>query len=191
MQIPMMEFLIPLVDEELQPVWSEHPEHGPDMDVGVVELRNIPDEVLIVPWENTSETSADAGWLLLAPGQDVFILGYPYSLSTGPRLPLWMRGTIATHPGMSYETDEKQLPLFLVDARTRNGQSGSAVMRHRPDRTLIVMPDGSLQRTTGPQSELLGVYSGRTNDESDLGFVWAMEHVDVICRDGVRGTGAL
>jgi hypothetical protein len=184
-QILMAEYLLPLIDEELQPTWLEHPQLGGDMDVGVLELNSVPDDVLVIPWENATQNSGDVGWQLLAPGQDVFILGYPFSLSTGPRFPLWMRGTIASHPGLAWEIDDKSLPLLLVDARTRKGQSGAAVIRHRPDRTLIVMPDGSLQRTIGPLSEILGVYSGRTNDESDLGFVWALEHVDVICRQGV------
>ena len=41
--------------------------------------------------------------------------------------------------------------------------------------------------TLGPQSEILGVYSGRTSDESDLGYVWLMDAVDHICDDGVLG----
>jgi hypothetical protein len=90
---------------------------------------------------------------------------------------------------MGYERDNKSYPMFLIDARTRKGQSGSAVMRHRPDRTVNVGADGNLQRNFGAQSQLLGLYSGRTSDESDLGFVWALEHVDVICRSGVPGTG--
>ena len=36
--------------------------------------------------------------------------------------------------------------------------------------------------------ELVGVYSGRTHKDSDLGFVWRIDEVDVICTDGVAGT---
>ena len=35
---------------------------------------------------------------------------------------------------------------------------------------------------------LLGVYSGRVNAESDLGFVWRMGEVDLICREGIQGS---
>ena len=48
--------------------------------------------------------------------------------------------------------------------------------------------DGLPRKTIGQDSDLLGVYSGRTSDESDIGFVWFMDEVDVICRSGVRGT---
>jgi hypothetical protein len=42
--------------------------------------------------------------------------------------------------------------------------------------------------TIGPDLDLVGVYSGRTRDDSDLGFVWRMDEVDEICRNGVQGT---
>jgi hypothetical protein len=47
-----------------------------------------------------------------------------------------------------------------------------------------LMPDGTPKRTLGDRAKLLGVYSGRTSDESDLGFVGVMEYVNEICRDG-------
>jgi hypothetical protein len=42
--------------------------------------------------------------------------------------------------------------------------------------------------TIAPDSDVVGVYSGRTSGESDLGFVWGMDEVDEICRNGVQGT---
>jgi hypothetical protein len=186
----LADILIPLIGEDWKPVWLEHPTLGPDMDVAVVQLDALPDQLVVQPWETSNRPPAESGWPLLTAGQDVFILGYPYTLSTGP-FPLWVRGTIASDPGFGYQIDDKSLPLFLVDARTRKGQSGSAVMRHRPAQTIFLMPDGTPKRTLGDQAELLGVYSGRTSDDSDLGFVWVMEYVDEICRDGVLGTGTL
>ena len=61
-------------------------------------------------------------------------------------------------------------------------------MRYRPPGTYLTANNGSLRRTVFPDSDILGVYSGRTSDESDLGFVWAMDEVDEICRNGVQGT---
>lgn len=84
----------------------------------------------------------------------------------------------------------KSYPLWLVDARTRKGQSGAPVIRNRPPGTIVSRNDGQPGRTVVPDSDLLGVYSGRTSDESDLGFVWSMDEVDQICRNGTQGTVA-
>lgn len=101
----------------------------------------------------------------------VFIVGYPYRLTTGPSLPLWIRGTVASNPLFGYDAGGKSYPLWLIDARTRRGQSGAPVMRYRPPGTLLFRNDGQPGRSNFPDSDLLGVYSGRTSDESDLGFV--------------------
>ena len=124
----------------------------------------------------------------LAAGQDVFVVGYPDALTTGPMFPLWIRGSIASEPYFGFTVSDEHLPLMLVDARTRQGQSGSAVMRHRPEGSLVTRVDGQLGVTQSPMSQIIGVYSGRTSDESDLGFVWRMDEVEVICRKGVQGT---
>lgn len=83
--------------------------------------------------------------------------------------------------------NDKVLPLMLIDARTRKGQSGSAVMRHISSRQFVQRLDGRPGVSTGAHSELVGVYSGRTHEFSDLGFVWFIEDVETICRDGVQG----
>lgn len=189
-QILMQGLAIPLISEDLKPTWYEHPQFGGEVDVAVIRLPTLSDDLYVVPWDAAAQQAPDDDtWVPLAPGQDVMVLGYPYKLASGPLFPLWTRGSIASHPQMGYEIDGKAMPVFLIDARTRKGQSGSAVIRHRSDRTVVVTPDGTIHRTMGPSSQLLGVYSGRTSDESDLGFVWMLEHVDVICRDGVVGTG--
>ena len=103
-------------------------------------------------------------------------------------LPIWVRGTVASEPALLYVIDDQPLPLFLVDARTRKGQSGAPVIIYRRPLTVLGTPTGHLQITKGTQSKLLGVYSGRVNAESDLGFVWRIGEVDLICRKGVQGT---
>jgi hypothetical protein len=89
---------------------------------------------------------------------------------------------------MGHEIDGQPRPLMIVDARTREGSSGSAVMRHRSDGTLVAGTDGSLKIMRGTNSEIIGVYSGRTHSDSDLGYVWRIDEVDPICTDGVLGT---
>jgi hypothetical protein len=61
-------------------------------------------------------------------------------------------------------------------------------MRFRPPGTYVMKNSGMPGVTIGSDSDLVGVYSGRTSDESDLGFVWRMDEVDEICRGGVQGT---
>jgi hypothetical protein len=146
---------------------------------------------MIMSWERTAPRTGpeQAPWpSQIFPGEDVFIVGYPYRITVGPILPLWIRGTVASDPIFGYSAGGKSYPLWLVDARTRRGQSGAAVMRYRPPGTIVFRNDGVPGRTPWPDSDLLGVYSGRTSDESDLGFVWAMDEVDQICREGVPGT---
>ena len=42
--------------------------------------------------------------------------------------------------------------------------------------------------TSRPQSQIVGVHSGRTSDDSDLGYVWPIAEVEEICRNGASGT---
>lgn len=65
-------------------------------------------------------------------------------------------------------------PVFLIDCRTRAGQSGSPVLAFRTG--AYRKQDGNRAMTslsaTETAWEFLGVYSGRVNKESDLGRVW-------------------
>lgn len=183
------QFLISLIGENWAPLWKQHPVHGGDVDVAVQAVK-FDDSDLVYPWRSPSqETELGATkWSNLAPAQDVFVVGYPYALSTGPLFPLWIRGTIASDTHFGAVVDGKQLPLILVDARTRTGQSGSVVIRHIPEGTVVPTVGNSLGITARPQSQIVGVYSGRTSDESDLGYVWPIAEVEAICRNGMTGT---
>lgn len=190
-QIKLKSFLVPLLGEDWKPRWLEHPTFGADMDAVVLPVNFTDDEALVIPWTTPlveAREPGEAPWPNLAAGQEVFVVGYPDALITGPMFPLWTRGSIASEPYFGYVVAGKSLPLMLIDARTRQGQSGSAVMRHRPEGTVLIRNDGELGVTTEPVSQLIGVYSGRTSHESDIGFVWRMDEVEVICRDGVPGT---
>lgn len=190
-QIKLKAFLVPLLGEDWKPRWMEHPTFGVDMDVVVVPIKITDEEAFVIPWTTPvveAREPHEAPWPNLAAGQEVFVVGYPDALITGPMFPLWIRGSIASEPYFGYTVGDKHLPLMLVDARTRQGQSGSAVMRHRPEGTVLIRNDGEPGVTTAPVSQLIGVYSGRTSDESDLGFVWRMDEVETICRAGVQGT---
>ncbi|WP_236971439.1 trypsin-like peptidase domain-containing protein [Mycobacterium haemophilum] len=184
MLIPFARHLIPLVDEGLNPLWLEHPEYGSAMDVAAVAFSNPDtDHLLIIPWEHPDDDSGDSKlWIT----QDVSIIGYPFGLTNGPLLPLWIRGTIASDPAFNYVHRNQTLPAFLIDARTRKGQSGSPTILFRLPGTPLPSEDGRFQWTLGTHSRLLGIYTGRISKDSDLGFVWRIDDVASICTDGVR-----
>jgi hypothetical protein len=190
-QVKAKAFLVPLIGKDWKPIWRQHSTFGADMDVAVLPFNPTDDSVLAIPWTTPlveAREDDEAPWPNLTAGQDVFVVGYPDALTTGPMFPLWIRGSIASEPHFGFTVANKHLPLMLVDARTRRGQSGSAVMRHRPEGTVVTRVDGELGVTQAPVSQIIGVYSGRTSDESDLGFVWRMDEVEVICREGIQGT---
>lgn len=182
MRISLYQFeLLDGEGHDAQPRWLEHPQLGRKMDVVALPLRPPNSDVaLYLPW--TPKKSADL-WVT----QDLAIVGYPYGLNSN-NLPIWVRGSIASEPSLLYVKDDEPLPLLLVDARTRQGQSGSPVVIFRRPLTVLGTATGQVQITKGTQSSLIGVYSGRVNSESDLGFVWRMGAVEEICRNGSSGT---
>ncbi len=189
LQVLLKPHIIPLIGENWKPIWMQHPELGGDMDVAVVPFSAPPDS-MVQSWEKSPRRPEPEAtpWPQLSAGQDVFIIGYPYGLSIGPLLPLWIRGTVASDPAFGYQASGKSYPLWLIDARTRPGNSGAPVLRHRLPATPVIRNDNLPAITRGSDSDLVGVYSGRTSDESDLGFVWHIDEVDEICRRGVYGT---
>jgi hypothetical protein len=103
--------------------------------------------------------------LEIAPSEPLSIIGFPLGLSSGGMFPIWKTGHVAS----DMDVDYGGLPVFLVDATTKHGMSGSPViarrigMSRRPG--TIVIGGGTVQR-------FLGVYSGRISEESDIGMVW-------------------
>ena len=155
-QIKAKAFLVPLIGEDWRPIWREHPVFGADMDVAVLPFNVTDDKVLVIPWTTPlveAREAHEAPWPNLAAGQEVFVVGYPDALTTGPMFPLWIRGSIASEPHFGFAVADKHLPLMLVDARTRSGQSGSAVMRHRAEGTLVTRNDGDPGLIVAPVSQ--------------------------------------
>ena len=176
----MDEYLVPLVDADRKPCWLEHPDRKRSMDVAALPF-NPPEENQVEYWRpETSGSGIDSGvWV----AQDVFVIGYPFGQRGALDLPLWIRGTIASEPALYYLYKGEPMPVILVDARTRIGQSGSpVVMLHRQ------FVDDRNPNNATPRSRLIGVYSGRINDEADLGFVWRIEEVRRILGGDTRGT---
>lgn len=166
----------PLYDASDLPLWLEHPDHGRTVDVVALPLTNLNDVELYPhdPW--VTEPAVMAG---VASG--VSIVGFPFGLTSAGAMAIWTQGAIATEPSMDFSG----LPVFLIDSRTRPGQSGSPVIFYSSGGS-IPMADGGVSLTPGPVERLLGVYSGRINDQSDLGFVWKAQVVRDIIERGVR-----
>ncbi|MCC2315140.1 trypsin-like peptidase domain-containing protein [Cellulomonas xiejunii] len=99
----------------------------------------------------------------------VYILGFPDNAALLPGVPaVWTRGSVASEPDLGRD------PL-LVDARTRPGQSGSPVIVYR--RQFSHVSEGGYGESFPEAARLVGVYSGRTSNDSDLGRVWSTETI--------------
>jgi hypothetical protein len=167
------------LQHDAQPVWLEHPILGSRADVAALPLHDFAADRIGVydPW---LPRFVDVG-----VGDDVTVVGFPFGVNINS-LAIWTRASIATE----YEADYQGLPVFLVDARTRDGQSGSPVIFFRTGGYLtkygaLYMPpmkepqipgrpiDEHAPRPDVPTTEeFLGIYSGRIDERSDLGFVW-------------------
>lgn len=99
---------------------------------------------------------------------DVSVIGFPFGLTHSNKLGIWTRGVVATE----FEVDYNNLPCFLIDARTRQGQSGSPVVYLRDSTGSTRWKHGGFSVGNGSVSQFLGIYSGRVNAQSDIGYVW-------------------
>jgi hypothetical protein len=52
------------------------------------------------------------------------IIGFPFGMAYGGAMATWVQGFVASE----WQVDYGDLPRFLVDSRTRQGQSGSPVI---------------------------------------------------------------
>lgn len=149
-----------LTDESGNSRWHEHPTMGADADFVALPLSNTHD-VEFYPYDPVN-TGPDVAVL---PAEVVSVVGFPFGLTGGGALAIWATGFVASEPALPDQ------PTFLIDCRSRQGQSGSAVISHR-NGGAVAMNDGSSAVFAGPITRFLGIYSGRVNPESDLGIVW-------------------
>ena len=170
------------------PRWLEHPEFGSAMDVAALKVR-VPTEhnVFYLPWESGAldvNYSDSKIWVT----QKTAIIGFPYGLNNN-NLPIWVTGSVASEPEFLYRTErDEQLPVLLVDARTREGQSGSPIIFFRYPGEVIAQDEDTVKVAAGTQSRLLGVYTGRIRRDADLGVVWRIGIVEAICRGDTPST---
>jgi hypothetical protein len=167
----------PLYDSQGIPLWLEHPVHHSKVDVVALPLTNTADITIYEydPWAPVRVAIDVAGPLS--------IVGFPFGLIYGGVMAVWVQGFVASEWGIDFGN----LPRFLIDSRTREGQSGSPVIFHSASGSFRDVK-GNTMIGTGPVEEFVGVYSGRISKESDLGFVWKGSALCEIIENGVRGT---
>ena len=104
----------------------------------------------------------------VGPADAVSVIGFPFGIAAGGAFGVWATGFLASEP----DIDFADLPIQLVDCRSREGQSGSPVIAYRSGGSTIQTAGGGTVINSGPTWKFIGVYSGRINAESDLGIVW-------------------
>lgn len=160
--VAIHQFLIRLIDEAWQPVWLEHPRYGASVDAATIPF-NIPEgygDLIVENW-----AASDAGTQSMATklwvSQNVAVVGYPYGLRGRFDLPIWTAGSVSSEPAMLQPYRDRAYPFFLIDARTRSGQSGSPVVSVRQPMSPSAISDKQVQFSPAPQWRLVGVYGGR------------------------------
>jgi hypothetical protein len=163
---------LPLFKDDGQHRWIEHPRFGPAADLVALNVKWGSD-VHKLPYY--LKTNLDRDSLLIRPAEPVSVIGFPFGLSSSGRFPIWATGFMAQELGMVNPSNQ----TFLIDCRTRQGQSGSPVIAYRTN-LITKIKDGKASTTMGPNVawEFLGIYSGRVNAESDLGRVWHVSAVE-------------
>jgi len=170
---------VELYDQDGRPLWYEHPETTPGpFDVAVVPLAPADEEIVYLPVDIWAEGDPTVPQASIAVANELSIIGFPFGYKGGGHFGIWVRGFVASEP----ELDWDDFPAFLIDSRTRDGQSGSPVMGYWPagQPRNVLLPGNSapvMQMTNMPITWFMGIYSGRLRDtakgaETDLGLVW-------------------
>lgn len=165
-------YYINLYNEKGKELWYTHPIYEDDVDVAVIPLTEIEQDI-----DSTHCFDIESTYEL-AVTEKAYILGYPFGIRVGKKTnphALWISGTIASDPILEFEINNKKKPMFLIDSRTRGGQSGSPVIYYSEEGIDNHFFNGKKECTAiwkEPFMQPIGIYSGRYNSDSDIGFVW-------------------
>ena len=155
---------IELYDNKENPVWKEHREYKEKIDVVAIYLgkNNI----------KTFTYNLKSSYCPIVAEQ-MYVIGFPYGFAVRPqegKYAIWSSARAASDPDLDLYIQGEQLPAFLIDAKTRQGQSGSPVIFYNEQG--MVRRNGGFSIYGSPITQEIGIYSGRINAESDLGYVW-------------------
>lgn len=151
-----------LYDEKGERRWLEH-KKGRSVDVIALPLQNTGNDATLYTFDlSLAETD-----MLPEVAMPVSIIGFPLGFTSAGFFPIWKTGHIASEPNLDYQRE----PLFLIDATTRGGMSGSPVVLRLTGG--YKKKDGSaIMSSSRHRTLFLGVYSGRLPRDSEIGRVW-------------------
>lgn len=160
---------IRLYDDEDNKLWYEHPIYGSKVDVVAILLEEYPN------LQHYKERFDMNTVYDLDVTENVFVLGFPLGYTVKSKEEphaVWTSGTVASDPSLNLNFNDEELPAFLIDSKTRQGQSGSPVIyyskqgfdSHYREDGFAIWGDHFMKE--------VGVYSGRIHKDSDLGIVW-------------------
>ncbi len=157
-----------LYSENEEPLWIEHPIYKKRADFVALKIGDMESFKNSNIKLNVFDVSKKLN-ISFNPSESISVIGFPYGRSAGENInqyyPIWLNGFIASEMAINYNN----LPIFLIDARTREGQSGSPVFAVR-DKAVFVKNNTTYYYDN--VSEFLGIYSGRINKDADIGYVW-------------------
>jgi len=111
---------------------------------------------------------------VLAIQDKVAVVGFPFGRTVKEtfdgvdfNFPIWSTGFVASEANV----EANNRPVFFIDCRTREGQSGSPVIATDQTRRRQCNEDGTIEIIDVPHT-LFGIYSGRIEKDSDIGMVW-------------------
>lgn len=164
---------IDLYDSDENQTWLEHPTYKEKVDVVAIKLGKYNQTKPFCYYLKSNYKPSIT--------QNLFILGYPFGLDINPTIgkyAIWTTGVVASEPDLDLNINGEQLPAFLVDAKTRQGQSGSPVIYY--DSSGLLKNKNAIYKYSQPITIQIGIYSGRINKESDLGYVWKWSLIEEI-----------
>ncbi|MER0429666.1 S1 family peptidase [Streptomyces microflavus] len=144
-------------ESQSSPLWRSHPEQR--VDIAVLHLGAVPEGAVeaflpntwptvrqLDPEERRAQQGSDADIdIPLRITDRLFVLGFPFGNQGSWPFAVWTAAPVASEPLARWDG----LPGFLLDSRTRPGQSGSPVVMHiRPGEPVVVRPWPAQERTT-------------------------------------------
>lgn len=168
---------IHLYDLNENKIWHEHPIFGSKVDVVLVPLEEEANKY------SYKECFRDNTNYILNVTENIFVLGFPLGYTVKSKEEphaVWTSGTVASDPILNLIINGDEVPAFLIDSRTRQGQSGSPVIYYSQQGLDLHYETNRTAIWGCPFMQEVGIYSGRINKDSDLGYVWKWQVIKEI-----------
>jgi hypothetical protein len=136
---------LPLYADERRkpPRWYQHAVHGEAADLAALDIGWEAQHGQLVAGQ--IDVPAVSESFVVGLGERITVVGYPMHLGSQSKRPLWVTGFVASEP-------EDQPLRFIIDCRTREGQSGSPVFVYRLPGEYASLADGTMRQLRMKQS---------------------------------------